>query len=462
MNRTEKEYFELFRGEHAIQTEALLADVLLATNNNKDKNDDANNELLLSQDQEEKLYLFCCMYRCRYCLPTDGNCTIEAAHCCIGSALSNALPSNIPVDLLGLVESYTMNVVSRSFLTTPPPPSVGIIQCFILKNKNKFELFMENKEQLILSSQIAITHSDLLKTRSDLLKSFFPAHQDVKDSSVDEKTKEKNMKATLLANAEYRLTDLHDIFLLAATRRREWSGNKYHIFSDQECKLSIGALKSNFGGSEFEMSQLDDDKRMKPSGIVLFDHFFEHTGSPVRIKVFLPNRSFYAFPSPSKSILKEYHMENPVVPTAAAVVKADNLEAGDDLEVDVDRKINEENVNQNMISQNLPQPSRADLNQVFAFESPDRKIEVYENLRPVWHDGMNAYVLHFDNHRVRERSVKNFKLVRTHNDKEKRTILQCGRVMDDRNIFVMDFAYPMTALQAFQICLSSIDPKLQI
>ena len=115
-----------------------------------------------------------------------------------------------------------------------------------------------------------------------------------------------------------------------------------------------------------------------------------------------------------------------------------------------------------MISQNLPQPSRADLNQVFAFESPDRKIEVYENLRPVWHDGMNAYVLHFDNHRVRERSVKNFKLVRTHNDKEKRTILQCGRVMDDRNIFVMDFAYPMTALQAFQICLSSIDPKLQI
>lgn len=39
-------------------------------------------------------------------------------------------------------------------------------------------------------------------------------------------------------------------------------------------------------------------------------------------------------------------------------------------------------------------------------------VDTYENLRPVWHDGMNAYVLHFefDQHRVREKSVKFKKL----------------------------------------------------
>jgi len=89
-----------------------------------------------------------------------------------------------------------------------------------------------------------------------------------------------------------------------------------------------------------------------------------------------------------------------------------------------------------------------------------QSVDSYENLRPVWHDGMNAYVLHFDNHRVREKSVKNFKLVRS-DDGTQRTVLQFGRVLD-RNLFVMDFGFPLSALQAFAICLSSIDPKLAV
>lgn len=41
---------------------------------------------------------------------------------------------------------------------------------------------------------------------------------------------------------------------------------------------------------------------------------------------------------------------------------------------------------------------------------------------------------------------------------QERVILQFGKVGEDA--FTMDYAYPMTALQAFAICLSSFDSKL--
>jgi len=56
---------------------------------------------------------------------------------------------------------------------------------------------------------------------------------------------------------------------------------------------------------------------------------------------------------------------------------------------------------------------------------------------------------------------KNFKLVRVNDTEEKKTVLQFGRVLD-RNVFVMDFAWPLSAFQAFSICLSSIDPKIAV
>jgi hypothetical protein len=96
----------------------------------------------------------------------------------------------------------------------------------------------------------------------------------------------------------------------------------------------------------------------------------------------------------------------------------------------------------------------------YAFQTAGKHIEHFENMRPDWHEGMNAYVLHFDNHRVREKSVKNFKLTQS-NDENKKSILQFGRV-GDRHVFVLDFSYPLSPFQAFTICLSSIDPKLAV
>ncbi|KAI3766140.1 hypothetical protein L2E82_16191 [Cichorium intybus] len=53
-------------------------------------------------------------------------------------------------------------------------------------------------------------------------------------------------------------------------------------------------------------------------------------------------------------------------------------------------------------------------------------------------------------------SVKNFQLTLEKNGKQ--TILQLGRV--GKSKYMMDYRYPLTAYQAFSICLASIDSKL--
>ncbi|KAJ3601962.1 hypothetical protein NHX12_029723 [Muraenolepis orangiensis] len=64
------------------------------------------------------------------------------------------------------------------------------------------------------------------------------------------------------------------------------------------------------------------------------------------------------------------------------------------------------------------------------------------NKTPVWNEESSSHVLNF-NGRVTQASIKNF---------------QFGRIADD--IFTLDFNYPMCAVQAFAIALSSFDGKI--
>ena len=77
------------------------------------------------------------------------------------------------------------------------------------------------------------------------------------------------------------------------------------------------------------------------------------------------------------------------------------------------------------------------------------------NKTPVWNDDTQSYVLNFHG-RVTQASVKNFQIV--HDSDTDYIIMQFGRVAED--VFTMDFRYPMCALQAFGIALSSFDSKL--
>jgi len=82
-------------------------------------------------------------------------------------------------------------------------------------------------------------------------------------------------------------------------------------------------------------------------------------------------------------------------------------------------------------------------------------LKVLKNKFPVWNERLKAYVLNF-NGRVTMASVKNFQLVEPNNPN--RVYLQFGKVDEDR--FNIDFKYPLTAMQAFSIAISSFDSKL--
>jgi Tub family len=81
---------------------------------------------------------------------------------------------------------------------------------------------------------------------------------------------------------------------------------------------------------------------------------------------------------------------------------------------------------------------------------------VLQNRQPWWNVELGSFVLNFGG-RVSVASVKNFQLCERM-DQEK-VMLQFGRIYG-RHSFTMDFQYPLTAVQAFSISISSLQSKL--
>uniref|UniRef100_A0A8D3AA44 TUB like protein 1b n=1 Tax=Scophthalmus maximus TaxID=52904 RepID=A0A8D3AA44_SCOMX len=77
------------------------------------------------------------------------------------------------------------------------------------------------------------------------------------------------------------------------------------------------------------------------------------------------------------------------------------------------------------------------------------------NKTPVWNEETASHVLNF-NGRVTQASIKNFQIV--HSKDLDYIVMQFGRIADD--IFTLDFNYPLCAVQAFAIALSSFDGKI--
>ncbi|KAG0476926.1 hypothetical protein HPP92_013767 [Vanilla planifolia] len=95
---------------------------------------------------------------------------------------------------------------------------------------------------------------------------------------------------------------------------------------------------------------------------------------------------------------------------------------------------------------------------------------VLQNKAPRWHEQLQCWCLNFRG-RVTIASVKNFQLIaanqpdagaptttRPAQSDHDKVILQFGKVAQD--VFTMDYRYPLSAFQAFAICLSSFDTKL--
>ena len=88
--------------------------------------------------------------------------------------------------------------------------------------------------------------------------------------------------------------------------------------------------------------------------------------------------------------------------------------------------------------------------------SNDNGLLALQNRPPWWNVELGSFVLNFGG-RVSVASVKNFQLC-DRNDQD-HIMLQFGRI-EGRHSFTMDFQYPLTAVQAFAIAISSLQSKI--
>lgn len=119
----------------------------------------------------------------------------------------------------------------------------------------------------------------------------------------------------------------------------------------------------------------------------------------------------------------------------------------------------------------LPPPEIGDNNKLVD-KAESKKLEtispgdytILKNKSPRWHEHLQCWCLNFHG-RVTVASVKNFQLVATIDQSqpggkgdEETVLLQFGKVGDDT--FTMDYRQPLSAFQAFAICLTSFGTKL--
>lgn len=97
-----------------------------------------------------------------------------------------------------------------------------------------------------------------------------------------------------------------------------------------------------------------------------------------------------------------------------------------------------------------------------AAQAQDEEKLVLKNKSPRWHEQLQCWCLNFRG-RVTVASVKNFQLVASDENgpasqEHDKVILQFGKIGKD--LFTMDYRYPISVFQSFAICLSSFDTKI--
>eukprot|EP00658_Telonema_sp_P-2_P003898 TRINITY_DN11458_c0_g2_i1.p1 TRINITY_DN11458_c0_g2~~TRINITY_DN11458_c0_g2_i1.p1 ORF type:complete len:357 (-),score=84.16 TRINITY_DN11458_c0_g2_i1:436-1506(-) len=214
-------------------------------------------------------------------------------------------------------------------------------------------------------------------------------------------------------------------FMVAARKRKKTTG-AYYIMSLSKDEISrhdknfIGKVRSNFTGTQFNIFDsgvaADDKERMKNGsgelrkdlGFINYESNILGSKGPRKMTVALPLVN-----DQGQAALFTQSKDSPDVPSLEAAVGEDG---------------NVENV---------------------------ENVFCLVNRAPKWSERLAAYTLDFRG-RVTMASVKNFQLVEDQEDD--RILLQFGKVGTDE--FTMDFRAPLTPMQAFGICLSSLDNKL--
>ncbi|XP_073932381.1 tubby-related protein 3 isoform X2 [Castor canadensis] len=207
------------------------------------------------------------------------------------------------------------------------------------------------------------------------------------------------------------------IFLLAGRKRKKSKTSNYLISTDptdlsREGDSYIGKLRSNLMGTKFTV--------------------YDHGVSPVK----------------AQGLVEKAHTRQEL----AAICYETNV-----LGFKGPRKMSVIIPGMNLNHERIPFRPRNDHESLLSKwqnKTMENLIELH-NKAPVWNDDTQSYVLNFHG-RVTQASVKNFQIV--HGNDPDYIVMQFGRVADD--VFTLDYNYPLCALQAFAIGLSSFDSKL--
>ncbi|KAM6215697.1 tubby-related protein 3 [Rhynchocyon petersi] len=207
------------------------------------------------------------------------------------------------------------------------------------------------------------------------------------------------------------------IFLLAGRKRKKSKTSNYLISTDatdlsREGESYIGKLRSNLMGTKFTV--------------------YDHGVSPTK----------------AQGLVEKVHTRQEL----AAICYETNV-----LGFKGPRKMSVIIPGMNMNHERVPFQPRYDHESLLSKwqnKTMENLIELH-NKAPVWNDDTQSYVLNFHG-RVTQASVKNFQIV--HENDPDYIVMQFGRVADD--VFTLDYNYPLCALQAFAIGLSSFDSKL--
>jgi len=213
-----------------------------------------------------------------------------------------------------------------------------------------------------------------------------------------------------------------DQFLLAARKRKKKKSSNYVISLDRDdlgrhTGSFFGKLRSNFIGTEFTLY----DKGVNPEKL----DKSQLAGSQVQVRQELG------------TILYKQNVLGSRGPRKMKVMVPSVNDAGQ-------RKV--------------LRPTSKDETMLERYKAAknDDDVQILKNKQPKWNDQVGAYVLNF-NGRVTRASVKNFQLCNMARDPDA-VLMQFGRVGKDS--FNMDYQYPLCALQAFGIALSSFDYKI--
>ncbi|KAL1511614.1 hypothetical protein AB1Y20_006407 [Prymnesium parvum] len=211
-----------------------------------------------------------------------------------------------------------------------------------------------------------------------------------------------------------------DQFLLAARKRKKKKSSNYVISLDRDdlgrhTGSFFGKLRSNFIGTEFtlydkginpeklEKGQAESSQVRQEMGTILYKQNVLGSRGPRKMKVMVPS-------------INENGQRKVLRPTSKDETMLERYKAAKN----------------------------------------DEDVQILKNKQPKWNEQVGAYVLNF-NGRVTRASVKNFQLCNMALAPDT-VLMQFGRVGKDS--FNMDYQYPLCALQAFGIALSSFDYKI--